>query len=95
MDQKEDIYQLSLLLYLIFTFLLQYMSLMAELGEGPEGGGPPAVQSPPQPPQQVVVPAPPQPIPRPLRTQVPGPIGVGNIRPGPGGKSPTMGRQVR
>ncbi|XP_046864396.1 splicing factor 1-like [Xenia sp. Carnegie-2017] len=72
----------------------EYMSLMAELGEGPEGGGPPAVQSPPQPPQQVVVPAPPQPIPRPLRTQVPGPIGVGNIRPGPGGKSPTMGRQL-
>ena len=75
----------------------EYMSLMAELGEGPDGGPLPSPQGPrpshPGPPQQSSGPPPGGP-PRPMRMQGPGPM-MGNnppMRPPHGGKGPRMGR---
>ena len=75
------------------------MSLMAELGEGPDGGPPPAQQGPrpphPGPPPQGGGPQPGGP-PRPMRMQGQGPMMGSNApmgRPphGGGGKGPRMG----
>ena len=81
------------------------MSLMAELGEGPDGGPPPAQQGPraphPGPPQQGGGGGPQSGAPpRPMRMQGQGPMMGNNSpmgRPPPhsgGGKGPRMGRHV-